>query len=162
MNAVGGEAGVAAEGGYGPFFTRASVRGGALRVDDRTLPLRGATVAGWYNAWQLAGGVARGPSYPNVVTTTAVRAENSNTNSVITEESADVTIGGPIASADVAMLRAIHADLGSLAGSSYQIVRAMNFGRQVPDAEALQMLHEIRAELVQLRGQLFTALDRQP
>ena len=66
------------------------------------------------------------------------------------------------ASADVELLRAIHADLGRLAGNSYQIVRGMNFGRQVPDAEALETLREIRAALVHLRGQLFTALDRQP
>lgn len=66
------------------------------------------------------------------------------------------------ATADVELLRAIHADLGRLAGNSYQIVRAMNFGRQVPDTEAVATLQEIRSMLVQLRGQLFTALDREP
>jgi hypothetical protein len=64
--------------------------------------------------------------------------------------------------ADVQMLRSIHADLGRLAGNSYQIVRALNFERQVPEAEALDMLKEIRGQLRQLRSQLFTALDREP
>jgi len=66
------------------------------------------------------------------------------------------------ATADVELLRSIHADLGRLAGNSYQIVRALNFGRDVPDIEAMRTLAEIRAELVHLRGQLFTALNREP
>jgi len=66
------------------------------------------------------------------------------------------------AAADVELLRSIHADLGRLSGNSYQIVRAMNFGRTVPDAEAIEMLREIRAALLRLRGQLFTALNREP
>ena len=66
------------------------------------------------------------------------------------------------ATADVELLRSIHADLGRLAGNSYQIVRAMNFGRNVPDGEAVATLQEIRSMLTQLRGQLFTALDREP
>ncbi len=68
----------------------------------------------------------------------------------------------PTPTADVAALRAIHADLGRLAGNSYQIVRAMNFGRHVPDAEAHAVLKEIRAALVELRGEIFTALGREP
>lgn len=64
--------------------------------------------------------------------------------------------------ADVELLRSIHADLGRLAGNSYQIVRGLNFNRQVPEAESLAMLREIRAALKQLRSQLFEALDREP
>jgi len=66
------------------------------------------------------------------------------------------------ASADVELLRAIHADLGRLAGNSQQIARAMNFGRPVADAEAMAVLKDIRSRLVELRGQLFEALDREP
>jgi len=64
--------------------------------------------------------------------------------------------------ADVQLLRAIHADLGRLAGNSYQIVRGLNFGRNVPEAESIAMLKEIRAQLKELRGDLFTALEREP
>ncbi|MEG4917685.1 plasmid mobilization protein [Microcoleus sp. B7-D4] len=64
--------------------------------------------------------------------------------------------------ADVELLRSIHADLGRIAGNSYQIVRAMNFGRNVPDEEATAILKDIRAALVRTREQLFTALEREP
>jgi hypothetical protein len=66
------------------------------------------------------------------------------------------------ATADVELLRAIHADLGRLAGNSYQMVRALNFGRDVPELETTAMLREIQTSLDLLRGQLFTALDREP
>lgn len=66
------------------------------------------------------------------------------------------------AGVDIELLRAIHADLGRLAGNSYQIVRALNFGRAVPEAEAMAMLQDIRQALVALRGPLFAALDRDP
>lgn len=64
--------------------------------------------------------------------------------------------------ADVELLRKIHANLGRLAGSSHQIARALNFGQQVPAIEAQATLKEIRETLKELRGELFTALNREP
>jgi len=64
--------------------------------------------------------------------------------------------------ADVEALRAIHANLGRLAGNSHQIARALNFGQQVPAIEAQATLKEIRDTLQELRAELFTALNREP
>jgi tetratricopeptide (TPR) repeat protein len=103
LNAVGGEASLAVQGGYGPLFTRVGIGGGSLRtLDSPSIPLGSVTGALWLNAWELAVGGSTGPAYPSLLTTTAFRLLNGE-DDVLTEKDVSATLGGPIGSADVAV-----------------------------------------------------------
>jgi len=103
LNAVGGEASFALQGGYGPVFTRMGISGGSLRTpNSHSIQLGSATGGVWLNAWELAVGGSTGPAYPSLLTTTAVRLLDGE-DDVLTERSLNATLGGPIGRADVAV-----------------------------------------------------------
>lgn len=103
LTAVGAEASLAGEAGYGPLLGRARVEGGALHLpDSRFIPIGSATVAAWVSAWELAFEASTGAAYPSLLTTTAVRPL-TGTGDAITEHSTAAMLGGPLGPADVAV-----------------------------------------------------------
>jgi tetratricopeptide (TPR) repeat protein len=103
LNAVGGEASFAIQGGYGPLFTRMGISGGSLRTPgSRSIQLGSATGGLWLNAWELAVGGSTGPAYPSLLTTTSMRLLDGE-DDVLTERNLNATLGGPIGRADVAV-----------------------------------------------------------
>lgn len=103
LTAVGAEASLAGEVGYGPLLIRAGAEGGALHLpDSRTIPIGSATLAAWVSTWALAVRTFADAAYPTLLTTTSIRPL-TGTGDAITQRSNSAALGGPLGPADIAV-----------------------------------------------------------
>jgi thioredoxin-like negative regulator of GroEL len=99
----GGTVAVAKGVSRGEFLVRGRVRGGALYHPDAGMIPRGSIAgAAWYGPWELGVQGWSGPAYPSLLTTTSLVSVEED-ESPLTEESASVSLGGPLGVADAAV-----------------------------------------------------------
>ncbi len=86
----------------GPYVGRLSGRAGLVQHDGGSTLGGAVRATGWTGAWGLSLEYAVGPAYPTLLTAGSLRPPGSG-GKPLTEASSSLSVGGPVARADVAL-----------------------------------------------------------